>query len=155
MKYPIGIQNFGEVRRNGYVYVDKTAVMYKMISEGKYYFLSRPRRFGKSLFLSTLESYFSGKKELFEGLFVSTVEQEWKQYPILHLDLNTEQYDTIEALTNKLSLFLSQQEARYGSDSNEKSLGTRFEGIIRRISEATESKWLFWSTSTINLCYKP
>jgi len=140
MKYPIGIQNFGEVRRNGYVYVDKTALMYKMISEGKYYFLSRPRRFGKSLFLSTLESYFSGKKELFEGLFVSTVEQEWRQYPILHLDLNTEQYDTIEALTNKLSLFLSQQEAKYGSDSNEKSLGTRFEGIIRRISEATEKQ---------------
>ena len=83
MKYPIGIQNFGEIRRNGYVYIDKTAVMYKMVSEGKYYFLSRPRRFGKSLFLSTLESYFSGKKELFEGLSVSSQEKEWIQYPIL------------------------------------------------------------------------
>ena len=70
MKYPIGIQDFGEIRRNGYAYVDKTALMYKMVSEGKYYFLSRPRRFGKSLFLSTLESFFSGKKDLFEGLAV-------------------------------------------------------------------------------------
>ena len=73
MKYPIGIQNFGEVIRNGYVYVDKTALMYKMVSEGKYYFLSRPRRFGKSLFLSTLESYFRGEKELFDGLAVSSM----------------------------------------------------------------------------------
>ena len=69
MKYPIGIQNFEKLRREGYVYVDKTALIYKMASEGNYYFLSRPRRFGKSLFLSTLESYFSGKKELFEGLW--------------------------------------------------------------------------------------
>ena len=85
MKYPIGIQNFGEVRRNGYVYVDKTALMDKLVSEGKYYFLSRPRRFGKSLFLSTLESYFNGEKDLFDGLAVNQLEQEWKQYPIFHL----------------------------------------------------------------------
>ena len=90
MKYPIGIQNFGEVRRNGYAYVDKTALLYKLVSEGKYYFLSRPRRFGKSLFLSTLESYFCGEKELFDGLAVSELEHDWKSYPILHLDLNTE-----------------------------------------------------------------
>ena len=77
MKYPIGIQNFGEVRRDGYAYVDKTALMYKLVSEGKYYFLSRPRRFGKSLFLSTLEAYFEGQKELFEGLAVSRLETEW------------------------------------------------------------------------------
>ncbi len=92
MKYPIGIQNFGEVRRNGYAYVDKTALLYKLVSEGKYYFLSRPRRFGKSLFLSTLESYFCGEKELFEGLAVSELEHEWKSYPILHLDLNSREY---------------------------------------------------------------
>ena len=137
MKYPIGIQNFEKIRREGYVYIDKTALMYKMTSEGSYYFLSRPRRFGKSLFLSTLESYFSGKKELFEGLAVSQLEQEWKQFPILHLDLNTEQYETIEALENKLNLFLSKLEEQYGNDPNEKSLGTRFEGVIRRVSEKT------------------
>ena len=135
MKYPIGIQNFGEVRRNGYAYVDKTALLYKLVSEGKYYFLSRPRRFGKSLFLSTLESYFCGEKDLFEGLSVSELEHEWKSYPILHLDLNTEKYDTVEALENKLNLFLADIEDRYGRNINEKSLGTRFEGAIRRVSE--------------------
>ena len=86
MKFPIGIQNFSKIRREGYVYVDKTALIYKMVSEGSYCFLSRPRRFDKSLFLSTLESYFRGDKELFEGLAVSKLEQDWKQYPILHLD---------------------------------------------------------------------
>ena len=135
MKYPIGIQNFEEVRSKGYVYVDKTALMFKMVSEGKYYFLSRPRRFGKSLLLSTLESYFQGEKALFEGLTVSELEQEWKRYPILHLDLNTEQYDTVEALENKLNLFLADIEDKYGRNLNEKSLGTRFEGSIRRVAE--------------------
>lgn len=140
MKYPIGIQNFSKLRREGYVYVDKTALMFKMTSEGCYYFLSRPRRFGKSLFLSTLESYFRGEKELFEGLAVSRLEHDWKQYPILHLDLNTEQYDTKEALEGKLNLFLANFEDIYGRNPNERSLGTRFEGIIRRISEKEQSQ---------------
>ena len=135
MKYPIGIQNFEKIRREGYVYVDKTALMYKMVSEGSYYFLSRPRRFGKSLMVSTLEAFFSGKKELFSGLYANTAEWIWEQYPILHLDLNTEKYDTVEALENKLNLFLSDFENKYGKNPNEKSLGTRFEGSIRRISE--------------------
>jgi len=89
MKYPIGIQDFGEIRRDGYAYVDKTALMYKLVSEGKYYVLSRPRRFGKSLFLSTLEAYFEGQKELFEGLAVSQLEKEWVKHPILYLDLDS------------------------------------------------------------------
>ena len=135
MKYPIGIQNFGKLRRDGYAYVDKTALMYKMVSEGSYYFLSRPRRFGKSLLLSTLEAYFNGEKELFEGLAVSRLEKEWKQHPILHLDLNTEKYDTVEALENKLALFLADLEKTYGRNPDEKSLGTRFEGIIRRVCQ--------------------
>ncbi len=134
-KYPIGIQNFGEVRRDGYAYVDKTALMYKMVSEGKYYFLSRPRRFGKSLFLSTLEAYFEGEKELFEGLAVSQLEQEWRKHPILHLDLNTEKYDTVEALEYKLNLFLANSEELYGRNENEKTLATRFEGLLRRMFE--------------------
>ena len=82
MKYPIGIQNFESIRRDGYAYVDKTAWMWKMIDEGKYYFLSRPRRFGKSLMVSTLEAFFSGQRELFKGLYVDTVEWDWQQYPI-------------------------------------------------------------------------
>ena len=113
MKYPIGIQNFGKIRRDGYAYVDKTALMYKLVSEGNYYFLSRPRRFGKSLFLSTLEAYFEGQKELFEGLAVSELEKEWAKHPILHLDLNTEKYDTKEALENKLRSFLTLWEGKY------------------------------------------
>ncbi len=83
MKYPIGIQNFEKIRREGYVYVDKTPWMWKMISEGSYYFLSRPRRFGKSLMVSTLEAFFNGQRELFKGLYVDTVEWDWQQYPIM------------------------------------------------------------------------
>ena len=138
MKYPIGIQNFGEVRRDGYAYVDKTALMYKLVSEGKYYFLSRPRRFGKSLFLSTLEAYFEGQKELFEGLAVSRLEKEWLRHPILHLDLNTEKYDTKEALENKLESFLALWEGKYQvPNAGQRSLGIRFEDLIRNIFEKT------------------
>ena len=92
MNSTLGIQNFGEVRRDGYGYVDKTALMYKMVSEGKYYFLSRPRRFGKSLLLSTLEAFFQGERELFHGLAVERLETEWVKHPILHLDLNSREY---------------------------------------------------------------
>lgn len=137
MKYPIGIQNFGEIRRDGYVYIDKTALMHRLVEEGKYYFLSRPRRFGKSLLLSTLEAYFHGEKELFEGLAVSKLEDKWEWHPIFHLDLNTEKYDTVAALEDKLSLALSNWEAKYGSNPNEKSLSTRFEGVIGRAFECT------------------
>ena len=137
MKYPIGIQNFGEVRRDGYAYVDKTALMYKLVSEGKYYFLSRPRRFGKSLFLSTLEAYFEGQKELFEGLAVSRLETEWLCHPILHLDLNAAKYDDIEALNVILNVALSEWENRYGNSDAETTFSTRFMGVIRRAFEKT------------------
>ena len=89
MKYPIGIQSFSEIRTKDFVYVDKTSLLYRLVTEGKYYFLSRPRRFGKSLLLSTFEAHFEGRKELFEGLAISRLEEEWERYPILHLDLNT------------------------------------------------------------------
>lgn len=137
MKYPIGIQNFGEVRRGGYVYVDKTALMYKMVSEGKYYFLSRPRRFGKSLMVSTLDAFFSGKKDLFEGLYAGSVDWDWLQYPIMHLDLNAEKYDTPEALEYVLDDFLARYAEIYGVSDTECSLGLRFQGIIRRIFQQT------------------
>ena len=137
MKYPIGIQNFGEVRRGGYVYVDKTALIYKMASEGKYYFLSRPRRFGKSLLLSTMESYFSGEKELFRGLAMERLEQEWTAHPILHIDLNTEKYDCVEALYGILNGHLCRWEEQYGRADYETSLHARFMGVIRRAFEQT------------------
>ena len=140
MKYPIGIQNFEKIRTEGFVYVDKTAFVYKLASEGCYYFLSRPRRFGKSLLISTMEAYFHGREELFEGLAISKLEKEWHKYPVMHLDLNTEMYNTTEALNNKLNLALSEWEELYGSNPNERSLGTRFEGVIRRASEKTGSQ---------------
>lgn len=83
--YPIGIQNFEKIRKGGYCYIDKTAWIYQMVKTGSYYFLSRPRRFGKSLLLSTLEAYFQGKKKLFEGLAIEKLEKDWIKYPILHL----------------------------------------------------------------------
>ena len=88
MLYPIGIQNFEKIRKDGYAYVDKTALIYRLATTGTYYFLSRPRRFGKSLPLSTMEAYFKGKKELFEGLAMEQLEKNWTEYPVLHLDLN-------------------------------------------------------------------
>lgn len=137
MRYPIGIQNFGEIRRDGYVYVDKTSLMWKMVDEGKYYFLSRPRRFGKSLLLSTMEAFFSGERELFRGLYVDGVEWDWTRYPIMHLDLNTGKYDTPEALYYMLEEFLSSQEKRYGRNENERSYGLRLQGVLRRAFEKT------------------
>ena len=93
--YPIGIQNFESLREDGYFYVDKTAWVYQLIHTGRYYFLSRPRRFGKSLLLSTIEAYMQGKKELFKGLAIEQLEKDWTTYPILHIDLNIEKYDSL------------------------------------------------------------
>ena len=137
MKYPIGIQNFENLRRDGYAYVDKTALMYNLVQSGKYYFLSRPRRFGKSLFLSTLEAYFEGKKDVFEGLAVADLEKEWLQYPILHIDLNAAKYDDIEALNAILHFSLSEWESLYGKNEAETTLSTRFMGVMRRAFEKT------------------
>ena len=108
MKFPIGIQDFEKLRNDGYVYVDKTAILYRLVTNGSYYFLSRPRRFGKSLLVSTLEAYFSGKKELFRGLAIEDMEKDWMEYQILHLDLNTAKYDCTEALLNVLNDSLAQ-----------------------------------------------
>ena len=88
MLYPIGRQDLEDIRRGGYVYVDKTALIYKLASTGKYYVLGRPRRFGKSLLISTMEAYFQGKKELFDGLAVASLEKNWIEYPVLHLDFS-------------------------------------------------------------------
>ena len=130
--YPIGIQNFEKIRNDGYFYIDKTALMYQMVKTGSYYFLSRPRRFGKSLLISTLEAYFQGKKELFTGLAVERLEKDWIKYPILHLDLNIEKYDTPESLDNILEKSLTAWEKLYGAEPSERSFSLRFAGIIER-----------------------
>ena len=135
MKYPIGIQDFEDLRRNCYAYVDKTNFVYKLADEGKYYFLSRPRRFGKSLFLSTLEAYFQGKKELFEGLAIYDMEKEWKKYPIFHIDLNTANFREKDSLYNVLNDYLTGWEDKYGTRDSEVTLPLRFKGVIARAAE--------------------
>ena len=112
-KFPIGLQNFQGLREDGYAYVDKTAFVYELAQTGKYYFLSRPRRFGKSLFMSTLEAYYLGKKELFKGLALEQLEKDWTVHPVLHLDLNVGKYDTPEALIERLNHHLSGWEKTY------------------------------------------
>ena len=114
MLYPIGIQNFEKLREGGYTYIDKTAQIYKLATLGTYYFLSRPRRFGKSLLISTMDAYFSGKKELFKGLAMEQLEKDWIEYPVLHLDLNTGRYIKPEDLDVVLDQHLNNWEARYG-----------------------------------------
>ena len=135
MKYPIGIQNFEDLRRNGYKYVDKTNFVYKLADEGKNYFLSRPRRFGKSLFLSTLEAYFQGKKELFKGLAIYDLETEWKKYPIFHIDLNTANFREKDSLYTVLNDYLTTWESKYGTRESEATLALRFKGVIARAAE--------------------
>jgi len=138
-KLPIGIQDFEKLRSGGYVYIDKTKLLYDLVSRGSYFFLSRPRRFGKSLFLSTLKAFFEGKKELFEGLAIASKEDVgWKKHPVLHLDLNTEKYDCAEALENVLNENLVLWESQYGRNPAEISFGRRFMGVIRRAYEKTD-----------------
>ena len=139
-KFPIGLQNFQGLREDGYVYVDKTAFVYQLAQSGKYYFLSRPRRFGKSLFLSTLEAYYLGKKELFKGLALERLEKDWKVYPVLHLDLNAAKYTDSEALESILDGHFRYFEETYGTTPNGLSLSERFKVIIRRAYEQTGQK---------------
>ena len=135
MKYPIGIQDFEKLRTNGYSYVDKSRFVYKLATEGEYYFLCRPRRFGKSLFLSTLEAYFQGKKELFEGLAIYDLETDWKKYPIFHIDLNTANFREKDSLYTVLNDYLTTWECKYGTRESEATLALRFKGVIARAAE--------------------
>ena len=137
MKYPIGVQDFEDLRRNGYPYVDKTRQIYEIATHGKYYFLGRPRRFGKSLLLSTMEAYFLGKKEVFEGLAIEKLEEEWREYPVLRLDLNTGEYMSERGLEEVLNVALTEWERLYGKSDAEITLGMRFSGVIKRAYEAT------------------
>ena len=110
---PIGIQTFSDIRSRNAVYADKTAFVYKLATEGKPYFLSRPRRFGKSLFISTLEAYFLGKKELFTGLALEKLEKDWIEYPVIYLNFSQTGFSTDEKLKNVLDFILSDYEEKY------------------------------------------
>ena len=131
-KLPIGIQTFEEIRKENYLYVDKTAMVYQLANVGKPYFLSRPRRFGKSLLISTFEAYFQGRKDLFEGLAIEKLETEWKEYPVLHLDLNAKKYETSDDLTAMLNQYLEKWEQKYGNEKRNRSSEERFAYIIEQ-----------------------
>ena len=131
-RYPIGIQNFEQLRNNNCVYVDKTELIYQLTHTDSVYFLSRPRRFGKSLLVSTLEAYFQGKKHLFEGLAMERLETEWTEYPVLHMDFSKSKYTNVESLQAALDVQISRWEEIYGSSEKERTFSNRFEGVIQR-----------------------
>ena len=137
-RYPVGIQTFSRIRREGYVYVDKTDLVWKLAHYATYVFMSRPRRFGKSLLTSTLESYFRGERELFEGLKIMRLEQQWDQYPVIRLDISTAKAQpTAEALRARLMLMLENYSEIYGRKDTEKTPGGLLEGIIKRAFQMT------------------
>ena len=136
-RYPIGIQNFEDLRNNHCVYIDKTELIYKLTHSDKVYFLSRPRRFGKSLLVSTLEAYFQGKKHLFEGLAMERLETEWTEYPVLHMDFSGSKYTDADKLREVLNIQISRWEKIYGKEADELTFSNRFEGVIQRAYQKT------------------
>lgn len=136
-KYPIGVQDFEGLIHDGYKYVDKTGLMWRLTDELKYVFLSRPRRFGKSLLLSTLKAFFEGKRDLFKGLAVDELETEWTASPVLYLDLNAQRYDSVEALCSVFHARLTDWEAQYQLEANGWPLSIRFNRVIRAAHEQT------------------
>ena len=130
MLYPIGIQDFEKIRGGGFVYVDKTDLIFKMAQKGGYYFLSRPRRFGKSLLVSTMEAYFSGKKDLFDGLAIADLEKDWIQYPVLRFDLTGKSYTAADDLQDHLDKQLAILENKYGIKKEYDSIDVRFQCVI-------------------------
>lgn len=138
--YPVGESSFPAIRKDGKFYVDKTQYIHKLISEGKYYFLSRPRRFGKSLLVSTMEAFFSGEKNLFKDLAIEKMEKEWINYPVFRIDLSAEDMTRHDGLMALLHADISEWEGIYGRNENETTLPTRFRGVIRRAHAKTGRK---------------
>lgn len=136
IKYPVGIQTFRRIREDGYLYVDKTGYIPSLL-RGQFYFLSRPRRFGKSLFLSTLESFFNGEKHLFKGLAIEKMDVEWICRPVLHIDLSSRLYEKTESLVEALNAQLEFWEEEYGNERQDRAVEERFGYIIRRAYEKT------------------
>lgn len=129
-KYPVGIQTFSEIREQGKLYADKTDLMYQMVTSMKYVFLSRPRRFGKSLLCSTLESYFQGRRELFEGLAIDSLETEWKRHPVLRFDLSEVKDNTAEGIAETLDAVLQDKEDELKIERTNNGLGNRLKRLI-------------------------
>jgi len=137
MKYPIGIQSFDRLREDGFVYVDKTALVYSLVQEGSVYFLSRPRRFGKSLLISTLACYFQGRKELFDGLAIAELEKDWLEYPIFRVDFNGGNYTREGELEKTIETYIAKWEVEYGKDTLETTTGDSFKGVLQRAYQKT------------------
>ena len=140
VNYPIGIQTFSEIRNNNYLYIDKTKYIYDVTHPGKYVFLSRPRRFGKSLLTSTFDAYFSGRKDLFKGLAIEKLEKEWKQYPVLHFSLASAKRGTVEDLDDIITMQIEDAESKYGIQQTEQNLTRRFTRLVREIYAKTGSQ---------------
>ena len=139
MKYPIGIQSFERIIEDGYVYIDKTDMIYSLTHGGSIYFLSRPRRFGKSLLVSTLKNYYLGHKELFKGLKIDSLEKDWHVHPVFHVDFNGSNFLEEGVLEKRLYAYVRDWEARYGlsSDADSLDLGGRFMEVLRAAHEQT------------------
>ena len=140
IRYPIGIQTFRNIIEGGYLYIDKTGFVHDLAENYKYVFLSRPRRFGKSLLSSTIHSYFAGEAELFNGLKAGELKKEWAKHPVFHFDMSTAKHCDEEQLTSELNLKLVRYEDVYGKGENEEKINQRFEGMIRRAVEQTGEK---------------
>ena len=141
-KYPVGMQTFSDIREGGYMYVDKTKYIVDFLRNGsKYVFLSRPRRFGKSLFVSTLQAYYEGRKELFDGLALGEYEKEWVKHPVLHFDMSTAKNNpTPEELEDVLGYMLAEYEQVYGRDELAKSPSQRLQSLVKRAYKQTGQK---------------
>lgn len=139
MKYPIGIQDFKSIIDDGYLYIDKTALVYDLVKKGKIYFLSRPRRFGKSLLVSTLEYYFKGRKELFQGLAIDRLEKEWVSYPVFHIDFNSTNFnESSDTLQKLIEGMVETWEKEYGYTGNRNfDAGKRFSELVAHIHKTT------------------
>lgn len=139
-RLPVGIQTFSEIRESDMLYIDKTEYIYKMVNLSKYIFLSRPRRFGKSLLLSTLQSYFEGRKELFSGLAIEHLEKEWKQHPVLRFDLSSGKHTEKDSLERYLLYLLESNERLFGITSDKTDLNIRLKELITKVHEKTGQK---------------
>ena len=137
MKFPIGVQSFEKIRKENYVYIDKTDLIYRLVNDGTIYFLSRPRRFGKSLLVSTIENYFLGRRELFKGLAISSLEKEWLEYPVFHIDFNSSNFTEAGILDRKIKAQVAEWEAVYGIPERDIDVGSRFAAVLRKAHEQT------------------
>ena len=137
LRYPIGIQTFSKIIENGYVYVDKTHYIKPLLSQGQFIFMSRPRRFGKSLLLSTLEAYFEGRRDLFKGLAADSMDLDWTPSPVLHFDFNAENFSLENGLPTLLNGYLRDYEAIYGVNEGDDTVSSRFKSLIRNAYQKT------------------